>query len=200
MCALYVNTSREREGGGSAPEEANIRELVEKCAHNDDITPLVRLMFEAQAVPDSPQSIDADGKQMVSIIGSCLKAVAAEQQRVVGDVARGNAIAIATTVGEVEKLGDAVRQVRAALVGGSGAVQASGGALAAHAGRLATAAEVRENLARAAHALAAARAVLRQCLAAGQLVSQQQLYHALCSLDVIRQKHLGAKGRGVHLI
>jgi hypothetical protein len=60
---------------------------------------------------------------MVSIIGSCLKAVAAEQQRVVGDVARGNAIAIATTVGEVEKLGDAVRQVRAALVGGSGAVQ-----------------------------------------------------------------------------
>jgi hypothetical protein len=80
------------------------------------------------------------------------------------------------------------------------APQASGGALAAHAGRLATAAEVRENLARAAHALAAARAVLRQCLAAGQLVSQQQLYHALCSLDVIRRKHLGAKGRGVHLI
>jgi hypothetical protein len=71
MCALYVNTSREREGGGSAPEEANIRELVEKCAHNDDITPLVRLMFEAQAVPDSPQSIDGAGQAYSGDVASC---------------------------------------------------------------------------------------------------------------------------------
>lgn len=58
MCALYVNTSRERDGGAPAAEDTNIRDLVENCAHNDDITPLIRLMFEAQAVPESPTAID----------------------------------------------------------------------------------------------------------------------------------------------
>lgn len=71
--------------------------------------------------------------------------------------------------------------------------QASGGALVAHATRLSTAADVQENLARAATALKAARGVLEECLAAGRLISQQRLYHALCSLDTIRRKHLGAR-------
>lgn len=38
-------------------EESNIRGLVETCAHNDDITPLVKLVFDAQALADSPPSI-----------------------------------------------------------------------------------------------------------------------------------------------
>lgn len=38
-------------------EESNIRGLVETCAHNDDITPLVKLVFEAQALADTPPSI-----------------------------------------------------------------------------------------------------------------------------------------------
>lgn len=58
MCALYVNTSRE--DGGPAPEDTNIRDLVENCAHNDDITPLIRLVFEAQAVPESAEAIDGE--------------------------------------------------------------------------------------------------------------------------------------------
>ncbi len=66
----------------------------------------------------------------------------------------------------------------------------------AHVGTLSATADVQENLGRAAHALAAARAVLEQCLAAGRLISQQQLYHALCSLDVIRRKHLGGWASG----
>lgn len=46
--ALYL-----REGA----EESNIRGLVESCAHNDDITPLIKLVFEAQSVADSTPSI-----------------------------------------------------------------------------------------------------------------------------------------------
>lgn len=38
-------------------EESNIRGLVETCAHNDDIKPLVKLVFEAQALADTPPSI-----------------------------------------------------------------------------------------------------------------------------------------------
>jgi hypothetical protein len=48
--ALYLK----QEAGG---EEGNIRGLVENCAHNDDITPLVRLLFEAQSLVDSPSII-----------------------------------------------------------------------------------------------------------------------------------------------
>lgn len=48
--ALYLK----QEAGG---EEGNIRGLVENCAHNDDITPLVRLLFEAQSLADSPSII-----------------------------------------------------------------------------------------------------------------------------------------------
>jgi hypothetical protein len=48
--ALYLK----QEAGG---EEGNIRGLVENCAHNDDITPLVRLLFEAQSLADSPSTI-----------------------------------------------------------------------------------------------------------------------------------------------
>jgi hypothetical protein len=38
-------------------EEGNIRGLVESCAHNDDVTPLVKLVFEAQALADTTPSI-----------------------------------------------------------------------------------------------------------------------------------------------
>lgn len=47
--ALYL-----KNGAG---EEGNIRGLVENCAHNDDITPLVRLVFEAQSLAESPSTI-----------------------------------------------------------------------------------------------------------------------------------------------
>jgi hypothetical protein len=46
--ALYL-----REGA----EESNIRGLVESCAHNDDITPLIKLVFEAQSLADTTPSI-----------------------------------------------------------------------------------------------------------------------------------------------
>jgi hypothetical protein len=48
--ALYLKQEAGGEGG-------NIRGLVENCAHNDDITPLVRLLFEAQSLADSPSII-----------------------------------------------------------------------------------------------------------------------------------------------
>lgn len=69
--------------------------------------------------------------------------------------------------------------------------QASGGALVGHVRELSEASEVLDNLSRASSALAAARGVLRECLAAGRMVAQGRLYHALCALDAIRHKHLG---------
>lgn len=48
VMALYL-----REG----TEESNIRGLVENCAHNDDITPLVKLLFEAQSLAESPATV-----------------------------------------------------------------------------------------------------------------------------------------------
>jgi len=76
--ALYVNTARE--GGAPAPEDTNIRDLVENCAHNDDITPLIRLVFEAQAVPESPTIIDGEAccttvPYLTAIACSCRLAV-----------------------------------------------------------------------------------------------------------------------------
>lgn len=52
--ALYL-----REGS----EESNIRGLVESCAHNDDITPLIKLVFEAQALAETQPSI----------VGTCMQ-------------------------------------------------------------------------------------------------------------------------------
>jgi hypothetical protein len=52
-------------------------------------------------------------------------------------------------------------------------------------------AEVQDNLQQAAAAVRAAQGVLEQCMAAGQLINEHQLYPALCMLDKIRRKHLG---------
>jgi hypothetical protein len=64
---------------------------------------------------------------MVAIIGACLRAVASDQERVISGIAHGNAVGIATTVAEVERLGAAVAGVKAALVGGNDTVQVRGG-------------------------------------------------------------------------
>ena len=45
------------ERNANGPEENNIRDLVENCIHNDDITPLIRLVFEAQSIPSNPKEI-----------------------------------------------------------------------------------------------------------------------------------------------
>lgn len=62
--ALYL-----REG----TEESNIRGLVENCAHNDDITPLVKLLFEAQSLAESPATIAGvvDGCRWKARTSSC---------------------------------------------------------------------------------------------------------------------------------
>jgi hypothetical protein len=44
----------------NGPEENNIRDLVENCIHNDDITPLIRLVFEAQSIPSNPKDIQGN--------------------------------------------------------------------------------------------------------------------------------------------
>jgi hypothetical protein len=58
-------------------------------------------------------------------------------------------------------------------------------------------AEVQDNLQQAAAAVRAAQGVLEQCMAAGQLINEHQLYPALCMLDKIRRKHLGECARDV---
>jgi hypothetical protein len=57
-------------------------------------------------------------------------------------------------------------------------------------------AEVQDNLQQAAAAVRAAPGVLEQCMAAGQLITEHQLYPALCMLDKIRRKHLGERAMG----
>ncbi|KAF8067252.1 SEC15A [Scenedesmus sp. PABB004] len=186
--ALYLQEA----AGGGGSEEANIRPLVENCAHNDDITPLVRLVFEAQSLAESPDTIAADGQRMVAIIGGALRAVAADQGAAVREVCASNAAAIAATVGELEAMAAGVAEVRALLVGGNAAMQAAGGALVATTDGVTKLAEVQRNLAAAAGAVSAAQAVLEQCLAAGQLIDEHQLYAALCLLDKIRRQHLAS--------
>lgn len=44
--------------GAALGDEASVRDLVEACAGSDDIAPLVRLVFDAQAEPSSPTAID----------------------------------------------------------------------------------------------------------------------------------------------
>lgn len=50
--------------------------------------------------------------------------------------------------------------------------------------------QLQDNLQQAAAAVRAAQGVLEQCLLAGQLINEHQLYPALCMLDKIRRKHL----------
>jgi hypothetical protein len=69
--------------------------------------------------------------------------------------------------------------------------QGAGSGLVEHVLELNQLVEVADNLNAAASALAAARAVLVECVAAGQLITEHQLYSALCTLDKIRQQHLG---------
>lgn len=58
--ALRVDTGAGAAEGAAALDEAGVRGLVEGCALNDDIAPLVRLLFEAQAEPSSPTAIDGE--------------------------------------------------------------------------------------------------------------------------------------------
>eukprot|EP00883_Tetradesmus_obliquus_P013560 jgi/Sobl393_1/6519/SZX69264.1 len=183
--ALYLK----QEAGG---EEGNIRGLVENCAHNDDITPLVRLLFEAQSLADSPSIITADGQQMVSIICSALRAVAADQGAAIDDVCHSNATAIAQTVAELEHMQSTVEDVKASLMGANQTMQQVGSNLVTNVQNVNRLAEVQDNLQQAAAAVRAAQGVLEQCMAAGQLINEHQLYPALCMLDKIRRKHLAS--------
>jgi hypothetical protein len=70
-------------------------------------------------------------------------------------------------------------------------MQAAGNALVGNVQHVNQLEEVQANLQQAAAAVQAAQAVLEQCLIAGELIKQQQLYPALCMLDKIRRKHLG---------
>eukprot|EP00775_Hariotina_reticulata_P012679 gene12679-12808_t len=119
--ALYLGRDNQEESSNS-----NIRSLVENCARNDDITPLVKLVFEAQALADAPSTIAADGQQMVAIICNALRAVAADQDVTINDICHCHATAIAQTVGELEGVHHAVDEVKATLVSANGSVQEAG--------------------------------------------------------------------------
>lgn len=43
--------------GGAVGGVGSTRDLVENCINNDDLAPLARLVFEAQAIPDDPATM-----------------------------------------------------------------------------------------------------------------------------------------------
>jgi hypothetical protein len=51
-----LSSVEDKDGGGAT----NVRGLVESCAHNDDIGPLIKLVFDAQALGDSAPTIAGD--------------------------------------------------------------------------------------------------------------------------------------------
>jgi hypothetical protein len=75
----------------------------------------------------------ADGQQMVSIICSALRAVAADQGAAIDDVCHSNATAIAQTVAELEHMQLTVEDVKASLLGANQIMQVSRRMLAAFA-------------------------------------------------------------------
>lgn len=136
-------------------------------------------------------STAADGQTMVSIISAALKTVADDQAAVVEDVCHSNATVIAHTVAELEQMHQKVEDVKAALLAANAGMQSAGHDLVSNVQHVDQLQEVQENLQQAAAAVQAAQAVLEQCLIAGELIGQQQLYPALCMLEKIRRKHLG---------
>ncbi len=55
------------QAAGEAPATgnfSNIRDLVENCIQNDEITPLLRLVFEAQAIPDTLSAVSGGDQHM----------------------------------------------------------------------------------------------------------------------------------------
>lgn len=128
---------------------------------------------------------------MVSIISGALQAVADDQAAVVEDVCHSNATAIAHTVAELEQMHHKVEVVKETLLAANAGMQAAGNDLVCNVQHTDQLQEVQENLHQATSAVQAAQAVLEQCLIAGELIEQQQLYPALCMLDKIRRKHLG---------
>jgi hypothetical protein len=129
---------------------------------------------------------------MVGIISDALKTVAGDQAAVVEDVCHSNATAIAHTVAELEQMHRSVDDVKGTLLAANAGMQAAGRDLVGNVQHVHQLQEVQDNLQQAAAAVQAAQAVLEQCLIAGELIGQQQLYPALCMLDKIRRKHLGA--------
>lgn len=128
---------------------------------------------------------------MVSIICGALTAVADDQAAAVEEVCHSNATAIAHTVAELEQMHRNVEDVKDMLLASNGSMQAAGQELVSNVQHENQLAEVQDNLQQAAAAVQAAQAVLEQCLTAGELIGQQQLYPALCMLDKIRRQHLG---------
>ena len=128
---------------------------------------------------------------MVSIICGALRAVADDQAAVVEDVCHSNATAIAHTVAELEQMHRKVEDVKSTLLGANSSMQEAGHDLVSNVQHVTQLTEVQDNLQQAAAAVQAAQAVLEQCLEAGELIGQQQLYPALCLLDKIRRQHLG---------
>jgi hypothetical protein len=128
---------------------------------------------------------------MVNIITGALRSVGDDQAAVVEEVCHSNATAIAQTVAELEQMHRRVEEVKITLLEANAGMQAAGNALVGNVQHVSQLEEVQANLQQAAAAVQAAQAVLEQCLIAGELIKQQQLYPALCMLDKIRRKHLG---------
>jgi hypothetical protein len=193
----------------STAAPAGLTALCEACAHDDDIAPLLRLVFEAQeaAPEDDLEAVAEDGRRMTRILSSCLASVAERAGGQVRAACEAHAGSIADASAEVVAVGKGMSRVRRALAASNADVQASGGQLSRALRELRALAAVRGNLRSAGAALASARAVLEQCLEAGRLVDDEwpggagaggggggggQLHAALALLDALSRKELAA--------
>jgi hypothetical protein len=131
---------------------------------------------------------------MVAIICNALRAVADDQATTINDICHSHATAIAQTVAELEGVHQAVDDVKTTLLSANDSVQAVGKVLVNNVQAGGQLTNILENLGQAGAAVQAAQGVLEQCLAAGKLIDDHQLYPALCMLDKIRRQHLGKEG------
>jgi hypothetical protein len=186
--------------GASSPPPPNqqqlsgLHALCETCAHDDDVGPLLRLVFEAQeAAPEADRAAVAeDGRRMAAILAGCLEAVERRAAARIRAACEAHAGEIADSAGEVVAVGQGLARVRRALAASNADVQRAGAELSRDLRELRALAAVQSNLRTAGAALGAARAVLARCLEARRLVDAGELHAALALLDALSRKELAA--------
>lgn len=182
-----------------------LREVVTTAIESNDLSALVRLVFEPAAArdaapspgqdPQSPQRASAAteaGAERLATVVRALREAAARKEAEVGRACAANAADIAAALRQVAPLQQSAAELRQQVHDKEVALQRLGAAFAAKTEDLHAAQVADARAAEARAAVAAAVAALEQCAEAAKCLEAGQLHRAQGLLQRLRRAHGGA--------
>ncbi|GAB4817780.1 hypothetical protein N2152v2_004826 [Parachlorella kessleri] len=188
-----------------------LRETVETALEAEDITPLVRLVFDAHPADEPlpvPVPLDSEsGTTTLDEMGALLQEnpleallevlgeVVEDKEAEIQQICRSNALEIASALHDLTAMQRGTAQLRQRLVASNSALQEGGRPFLSRLEEVAAISRVQQGVADARKAITTAIQILSLCARAGRYIEGRQLYKAFRVLEDI-QRNFGSVLRG----